>query len=335
MSERLFEAIGGADPHLVARSEKRAGSHWKAGFFAAAACFALLAAAMYFRTKPVQGEIVPPPDEPQPSGPVLELKGGEVGELHLLSSGDLPDFLIYVNQEMFSVQETEDAYSIRPLVSFPPDNVEFPFCGMDIVHADRSPEETKAAAETAALADIYTEIDQEAENHVLENALYFRAGSGNAWDSDQLECYFVSDGQGGTFVLVSRYYLEAEEGFGVRFRDMAGTFQVITGEERVPDWMQSLRAAAGRLYPALLADDTESVSDLLAEDAEIDLYGEDVWPDVTVASVDYAPDSDRDPSRCTVWVKHRTGGEEPYDYLTMELMFQDGQWLLYWAGLEK
>ena len=123
----------------------------------------------------------------------------------------------------------------------------------------------------------------------------------------------------------------------MRFRDMASSFRVVSLYETVPEWMRSLYEAAERLFPALLSNDLSGVSDLLAADAAADAYGEDVWANLTVASVDYAPDNDQDPASATVSVKHRLNQEEgeSYSYLTMEMTREDGQWRLAWSGIEK
>ena len=48
-------------------------------------------------------------------------------------------------------------------------------------------------------------------------------------------------------------------------------------------------------------------------------------------------DNDQDPVSAKVSVKHRLNLEEgeSYNYLTMELTRQDGQWKLAWSGIEK
>ena len=147
----------------------------------------------------------------------------------------------------------------------------------------------------------------------------------------------MDDGQGGTFVLTARYFLEAEEGMGMRFRDMVSSFRVVSLSEPVPDWMRSLYEAADRLFPALLSNDLSGVSDLLEENAGADAYGENVWEYAAIASVDYTLDNDKDPASATVSVKHRLNLEEgeSYNYLTMELTRRDGQWRLAWSGIEK
>lgn len=355
--ERLFLAIGEADPGLLTRTERKRRSRWPGYCLAAAACLTLILSlghvllswtGPFAITTPDPSEIqgpdtIVPPDhpEPDPDGQrlVLPEQGSEIGTLRLLSYApqsqkETVDFLIYVNEEQFKVCEADGLYSIRSTILLP-DN--FPECGLDIVHlAGVSPDEAKLSA-GEALKNRYTEIFQGEESAVLPQCPYLRASTGTDWDSEQAELWFVSDGQGGTFVLGSRYFLEAEEGLGMRFQDMASSFRVIPLNQAVPAWMASLYETAGRLFPALLSNDLSGVSDLLAEDAEADAYGEDVWDSLTVASVDYALDNDQDPTSATVSVKHRLNLEEgeSFNYLTMELVRQDGQWRLAWSGVEK
>ena len=355
--ERLYLAVGGADPELVARSEKRCRSRWPEYCLAAAACLALvltLGRVLPLQTEPPvtaapdppvtqDPDVTGPPDYPKPDPDghelVLPEQGSEIGTLRLLSyvpqsQEEAAHFLIYVNEEQYYIREVDGLYSIRSAIPLPE---EFPECGLDIVHlAGTAPGEAKAAA-AEALGNQYVEICQEEEAAVLPKSFYLRASAGTDWDSKQAELWFVDDGQGGTFVLTARYFLEAEEGMGMRFRDMVSSFRVVSLSEPVPDWMRSLYEAADRLFPALLSNDLSGVSDLLEENAGADAYGENVWEYAAIASVDYTLDNDKDPASATVSVKHRLNLEEgeSYNYLTMELTRRDGQWRLAWSGIEK
>lgn len=354
--ERLFLAIGGADPELIARSERRRGSRGLGYIVAAAACLALVLIAgrgIFLRTTPppsttrdpaatVEPGTVPPPEteKPDPDGWrfFLPEEGREIGALRLLSyapqSAEAVDFLIYVNEEQYAIHEEKGLYSIRSTNPLPED---FPECGLDIFHL--SAVSTEEARNTAAevLADRYETVSLEDESAVLPKIPYLRASAGEDWNSEQAELWFVDDGQEGTFVLTARYFLEAEEGLGTQFRDMVSSFRVVPLDRIAHEWMRSLYETAERLFPALLSNDLSGVSDLLAEDADADAYGEDVWDHLTVASVDYAPDNDQDPSSAIVSVKHRLNLEEgeSYCYLTMKLIRQDNQWRLAWSGIEK
>ncbi len=339
-AELLFLAIGGADPELVARSEKRKKRPWAGYGLAAAACLVLVLALRSIGT-PVPD---PPTGMAEPNVPVepalvLPERGRETGALRLLSYApqsreEGADFLIYVNEEQFSIQEDGGRYCIRSTSPLPEG---FPECGLDILHLPgATPAGAREAAEKA-LGERYTSLTTEEPAEALPGSLYLRADMGADWDAEQAELWFAEDGEGGTFVLASRYFLEAEEGLGRRFRDMVSSFRAVSRNEIVPEWMRSLREAADRLFPALFSNDLSGVSDLLAEGADAEAYGEDVWEYLSIASVDYAPDDDRDPASATVWVKHRLNLEEgeSYSYLTMELTRREGQWRLAWSGLEK
>lgn len=355
--ERLFLAIGEVEPKLVVRSERARRRRWPGYCLTAAACLALVLTAsrvLPLWTDSSTDRPAEPPEalapgtespsgngEPNVGGQMLSLpeRGSEIGTLRLLSYTPQSqvvsvDFLIYVNEEQFTICEENGLYSIRSTGPLPED---FPECGLDILHLPgTTPDAARTEAESAA-KEHYGEVSQEALSASLPDALYLRAGAGTAWDSEQAELWFVSDGQGGSFVLTARYFLEAEEGMGARFRDMVSSFRVISPDKVEPAWMASLREAVNRLFPALFSDDLSGVADLLAENARADAYGEDVWDSLTVASVDYAPDNDQTPSSATVSVKHRlnlTEGES-FNYLTMELVRQDGQWRLAWSGIEK
>lgn len=329
--EQLFQAIGGADPYLIARSEKRRRRHWARYCLAAAACFALLLTAKHFWPKPM------PPATMNAEGfaPGETPWGMDGGNLWLLSYVPLSqekalDFLIYVNKEQFEIHEENGIYSIRSKDPLPDS---FPECGLDILHIPRiSTEEAREEAEKV-LVDRYAEIIPGDGTPISS----LRASSGTDWDSEQAELWFENDGQGGTFVLIAHYFLEAEEGMGRLFQDMVSSFRMVSRDEFLPEWMRSLYETADRLFPALLSNDLSGVSDLLAKDAEPDAYGEDVWEYLSVASVDYVPDDDHDPTSATVSVRHRLNLEEgeSYNYLTMEMIRQDGKWLLRWSGIEK
>ena len=346
--EKLYSAIGGVDARLIARSDRRRRKRWPGYCLAAAACLTLVLAVgrvLPSRTEPVA---TPPDTQRPPSGVVTEPnieqsyfpeRGSEIGALRLLSAAPQSqektvDFLIYVNEEGFSICEENGLYSIRNINPLPDG---FPECGLDILHLfGKSPIEARNEAEEP-LKERRMELLTEEESPVLPGSLYLRASAGTDWDSEQAELWFVNDGQGGTFVLTARYFLEAEEGLGTSFRDMASSFRIISLSEPVPEWMRSLYETTDRLFPALFSNDLSGVSDLLAEDADVDAYDENVWDSLTIASVDYAPENDQDPASAVVSVKHRLNLEEgeSYNYLTMELIRQGGQWLLDWSGIEK
>lgn len=126
------------------------------------------------------------------------------------------------------------------------------------------------------------------------------------------------------------------EGHGVRFRDMMDTFTVVyEGFTTSPAWVGELQTVTDQLMKAIFSDQISTVPDLLAEDAAVYGYGEDISGDISVAAIDYTPDDDQSPVSAVVSVKHRISTEDSYNYLTMELDYTGGQWLLRQAGIEK
>lgn len=328
--ERLFAALGGVDPVLLERSEHvRKRRPWPMAIGALAACAVLLAAVWL----PQLGQH----GEGTASKPIqtLSFTGGDVGDLHLCSIqyGPTPNagFAIYVNEEIYTTTEADGAYLIRPRDTLPEG---FPPIDLTITHMEGRCDKTAAMESvTLQLMETYAQVSDIEET---ESTLFRAAGDGAAWDAAQAMVLCVDDGYGGSFVLTARYFTEAAEGHGVRFRDMMDTFTVVyEGFTTSPAWVGELQAATNRLTEAIFSDQISTVSDLLAEDAVVDGYGEDVSEDVSVAAIDYVPDDGQTPTSALVSVKHRTNLEEGYDYLTMELDYTGGQWLLTWAGIEK
>lgn len=328
--ERLFAALGGVDPALIERSgrpRRRRARPIAAAAGVLAACAALLAAVWLPRPGPGEASYTKPIQ-------ALAFTGGDVGALHLCSIqyGPAPNagFAIYVNQDIYTASEEDGVYTIRPISTLPEG---FPPIDLTIAHVENR---TKAEAMediSQTLAETYAQVSDMEET---ESTLLRTAGDGAAWDAAQAMVLCVDDGYGGSFVLTARYFTEAAEGHGVRFRDMMDTFTVVyEGFTTSPAWVGELQTAAQRLMDAVFSGRLEDVSDLLAEGAVVDGYGEDVSGDVSVAAVDYAPDDDQAPTSAVVSVKHRISTEDSYNYLTMELDYVDGQWLLRWAGIEK
>lgn len=330
--ERLFAALNDVDDHLLERSgRRRAGLRpWAA--LLAAACVALAVLCLH---RPSQE--LPPEELPSPIQ-ILRFTGGEAGdELHLCSIQYGPQtsvgFAIYVNEEIYAVSEENGVYIIRPQNTLPAE--EFPPIDLTIAHAEglSKAEAIEAAKET--LSETYAQVSEPEE---VGEQLRLTAGDGDAWNDAHAEVACLDDGLGGSFTLTARYFTEATEGHGVRFWDMMGTFTVVydDGSDTSPQWVGELQTAVRRLSQAIFENRLDDVGDLLSEGARVEGYGADVSGEVSVASVDYAPDNDQEPASATVSVKHRVNLEDSFNYLTLELTRgEDGRWLLTWAGIEK
>lgn len=338
MEDRLFRAIGEADEALLERSEQSSTARrripWAVlGGLAACACLVLFLVTFL----PERAPTAEPPvsaEEPVPiSEPVLlRLDGEDVGAFHLYqpSISEERGFVLYVNQESYHCREEDGVYLVEPLFA-PPS--ELPPCRLEIVQ--RAYVSPQYAAEQAAvkLRETYAEVSDITENRVL-GWLTVSASDGTAWDDAQADVYVVSDCQGGAYILTARYFMEATEGHGVRFRDMVGTFEAVAPGTSGPAWLKSLRETANQFIPAVFAGDLEPVRNLLTEDAVIS--GAVEYPeDITVSSIDYTTDDDDSPTSAVVSVRYRLGTEDSYDYLTLELERTEARWLVSFAGTEK
>ena len=341
-SERLFLAIGGADPALLERSRRQepARRQW----IAAAACLAVLcAAALLYANRPGPGTPgVTPPEPPAVSQPgttpgTSVQPSGEAagGSLQLLSSrqesSPETDFLLYINQENYAGGWEGDAYVIRP-VNPAPENL--PECSLTVTHLDFAlPDAAETAAE--AMAEQYAFVSEITED-TAAGRLTFYACDGTDWDDAYADITVADDGEGGAFVLTARCFTEAVEGHGVWFADMVRSFQPMSGSAAGINWMVSLQNSVDILTTAALSDEwTPEAQGLLAENATVSAYGENVLDLVAVARADFTVDDSQAPSSATVSVQHRLGTEESYTYLTMELACQNGQWQAVFIGLEK
>ncbi len=259
----------------------------------------------------------------------------------------MPEFFLWLNEEIYYACERNGVYTILP---YDPPQVPgevLPECKMEIEYMDKDLADAADAVRTRleGLYESVSEIDREdGEDQTGWPPLaryYFRADNGTAWNSAQREVWLIPCDEGGVFILSSSYFLEAEEGHGVRFVTMAYNFHT-QRETDFPAWTQSLEDAVQRLTKAVLGDDLSGVEDLLAPDAEVLGGGEDVYAFVSVAGVYYDYDvlgayqenPDNTPVSAGVSVKSRLGGEDSYEFLTMQLRYEDG-WLLEWAGIEK
>lgn len=365
--ERLFDAIGGADEALLRRSEKRRRAvprlEWAVGL---AACLAVVLAVWTLGSRAAGGPPIDatedfppvqqdgpdtsqdPPVQEDPAGPAdrpKELWPASEGEMHYLQfltplQEPEAQFRIYINKEIYYSYEQEGVYIIRPRK----ESDIAPFCTLVISHmADTTVDQ--------ALEQVRKELTEQYETvevlpgqpngwfQVREGEAYLFASDGTDWDDVQRDVWIQPDGEGGAFVLSSGYYMEATEGHGARFADMMGTFMAEGVHGQTSVWLAELRDVGERLMEAVFANDLSGVQDLLAPDAEVNGYVEDVSAWVTVASIDcsYVPG---DPSEETldgrISVKHNADlTEESYSYLTMEMKKTGDQWTATWIGIEK
>lgn len=359
--ERLFTALSGVDDELLERSERRksGAGRWIAWGAALAACLAIM---MAVGREDVPKDVIPPepsPDvsledhtPPEQENPCTQPFWPDNPEkLRWLQVApqdrDIPEFTLWINEESYYTYEQNGVYVIKPYNSPQVPDQELPECKFEIEYMEGTTEDVLETVRSR-LESLYTsvvceEIDKDPFTGEASE-YYFRADNGADWDSAQREVWLIpyrEDGKvAGVFVLSASYFLEAEEGHGVRFRDMALSF---SAWPQTYPWMDALEDAALRLTKAVMSDDLSDVGDLLAADAEVVGPGEDLYAYVSIANISYdysvwsgyKGHEETVPESAAVSVQFRLGGEDSYSYLTMEMVYQDGKWLAEWIGIEK
>lgn len=345
--ERLFLAIGGADPALLERSERKPGApglRW--GGLAAAACLAVLCTLAAYMARwpaiPVAPDVLPPPGDVQTAPETLALTGGDIGELHLVQlcygaaerEDRTDDFILYINQEAYCGVWEDGRYIVRPRAPLPEG---MPECSLTVSHRRDVPLDTVLEETRRLLAEEYDIVqDQPGSEERAVLAAWDGTEYGAEWDAANATVTLADDRQGGTYVLTARYFTEAAEGHGANFSDMASSFRPVPPDVAVPEWMAALRETVDTLLPAVFSNKwTPEAKALLTEDAWVGLYEEDVSGCVSIAGVDISTDDDRAPASAVVSVRHRLSAEEPMSYVTMELSRTDGRWLAGFIGLER
>ena len=127
--------------------------------------------------------------------------------------------------------------------------------------------------------------------------------------------------------------MEAVEGHGARFADMIRTFRPV--HQGVPLWLTELDTAAQAVTRAVRTGSLSAGEADIAEGADKEGYGEDASPYVSISAFNYTVDDVQSPASAIVSVQCRVDIEDSYDYLTIEMQYQNGQWKALWSGLEK
>ena len=346
--ERIFLAIGGADPALLERSEQknapRVPVFWRGGL-AVAACVAVLCGLAVYTAERPAAPAAPdftPPDSIQTVPEILALTGGDIGELHLVQihygaaeqDEAMDSFILYINEEIYCGIWEDGDYIVRPRNPLPEG---MPECSLTVSHRQGVLLEMALEESRALLAEEYDVVqDRMVSGERAALDAWDGTEFGAEWDAANTAVTLIDDRQGGVFILTARYFTEAAEGHGANFADIASSFQPVPSEVTVPEWMASLRETVDTLLPAVFSNQwTPEAKALLAEDAWVCGYEEDVSGYVSVAGVDISTDDDQAPTSAEVSVRHRLSAEEAMVYVTMELVFQEGRWQAGFVGLEQ
>lgn len=366
--ERLFAALSGVADELLERSERRksGAGRWIAWGAALAACLAVVLLVYGAAPKEAGPDVPPPgltgdlPADDTPDGPDVPTAAEKdqtpprftkAEKLHLLQicmdqKRKVPKFTIWYNEAIYYAFQQGSVYTIKPAAPPQIPDEELPECKLEIEYKS-GPMDQIAEEVLGQLKGLYQSTQESSCPAFSEETRYFRADNGTDWNSAQREVWLLpsyeNGEQTGAFVCSASYFLEAEEGHGIRFQDMVRSFRVV--EENAGEgltWMAEAFDAVGRMLRAVTTDDLAGAEDLLAPDADVYGYGEDVYDSVSMGNIFIAfPDgydsetAEDPPGALHVSVQFRLGGEDAYEFLTMEMIDQDGQWLVTWAGIEK
>lgn len=344
--ERIFDAIGGVDEILLARSERTARRHtrrWRVWGAAMAACLALIL--LLWGMKPQFAVVKPDAPVVEREVSVIDMNIWDDGpRLHLLSfqvplekqSG--PQFYLYVNEEDYNASWQDSVYVIQPKKTLE----DLPACVMDISHIDTAPEQA-AEAVRANLESRYTSVveieeitDEIAWKFPANTLCCFVSSDGLAWDDAQRETFLVNDGQGGAFIVSYGYFMEAAEGHGTRFAGMAATFQVIP-KGHAAARMTELDDTVEKLTRGIFYGGMEEVEDLLLPTAEVDRYDAGIADDVVIRRIDKVINHETAPTAAIVTIPYSLSPEEPGGTLVMRLIYDESSnlWLAWRIGLEQ
>lgn len=136
-------------------------------------------------------------------------------------------FAIYVDTERYVMTQEDGAYFIRPIHA----NPDLPPCEMEIrEYPDKDPmtlgQEVKAQYEADGwdmVGDLFGITGAKGCTMDVSNGM-------TSLDAQEGH-YFRDNGKGGTFHIISRFYLEAMEGHGTRFAAMYSTFSLIAPQD--------------------------------------------------------------------------------------------------------
>ncbi|MGN0432765.1 MAG: hypothetical protein ACI4EQ_10470 [Lachnospiraceae bacterium] len=169
------------------------------------------------------------------------------------------DFIIYVDEDLYTVTETEETFIISPIpISYTREDAidsisalleglseeeanllieehmaemtafyeSLPKCSMEIRQiSDITP--LQAATDMRSdLQDWYINVSEVTENENPQG-FYIRADNGTDALSEVAEVFFIDNEKGGTFLITLHYFAEAAEGHGFRFLSMLETFEPV------------------------------------------------------------------------------------------------------------
>ncbi|MFC4410362.1 hypothetical protein ACFOZY_07995 [Chungangia koreensis] len=162
----------------------------------------------------------------EPEKTILQEIEGQKEETDVqLNEGTHSDYVLYVDENRYTMIKGEDADLITTKEPLPD---HYPEVSMEI-------RQVTDAAPDALVEEVAIELRREfprlkEPEHVSDPVEGFQLhgiNGGQEWDSPVVQVYVISNGKTGSFVITTRYFLEAAEGHGARFYEMLKEFKVI------------------------------------------------------------------------------------------------------------
>lgn len=142
----------------------------------------------------------------------------------VLQEGKDSEYVIYIDEERYKLiqGETSDIITTRE-----PLEDKYPEVTMEIKQVtDKSPEEIVSTLEKELKAEYTNVTDAERVTEPIEG-FKLHGISGSDWNSPVTNVYIVDNKNGGSFVIIEKYFLEAAEGHGARFYAMLQQFEIV------------------------------------------------------------------------------------------------------------
>jgi len=149
--------------------------------------------------------------------------------------GSAVSYVLYVDESRYYTETVDGADRILPL-DYPED---YPPVYMEISqNTARTPEEIAGELEPQVRSE-YTDALIGPKNVTDPiDAIEIRGYAGSEWNSPVVRYYLIDNTLGGAFVVRMQYFLEAEEGHGLRFDTMLREFQIVPAQGGEPSSMQ-------------------------------------------------------------------------------------------------
>jgi hypothetical protein len=240
MEDISDEMLVQASESLETASPKPVNTHrhfpWKRAVIAACLCLIIFACTPVGRTLAVEAreglysiwERLFPPKEVS-----VSLEGEQETSVYVpyieieeenIRQEETPEFVIYIDDELYETDEEGDTLIIRPKGSL--ENSGLSECSIKITKRSGISLEDATKQMQEELSENYA-LHSEPETSTQPKGNYFTASNGTSWDDEQVEVYLVDDEQGNVFVIFERYFMEATEGHGSRFKAMIQTFELV------------------------------------------------------------------------------------------------------------